>query len=104
MDFCFVHAADLHLDTPFAGIRGEEPRVGKRLQDASLEAFDRLIDLTIERDAQFLLLAGDIYDQSERGIRAQLCLHKGMQKLAREDIQVYAAFGNVLSYRSISSR
>jgi len=94
MDFCFVHAADLHLDSPFAGIGSVAPAVAERLRNASLEAFDCLIAFTIERGAQFLLLAGDIYDKSQRGVRAQLRFYKGMERLAAANIPVYAAYGN----------
>jgi DNA repair exonuclease SbcCD nuclease subunit len=94
MDFCFVHAADLHLDSPFTGIRTVSPKLAGQLQDASLEAFDRLIDLAVQHGAAFLLLAGDIYDQSERGVRAQLRFLRGMQRLQSNNISVYCAFGN----------
>jgi hypothetical protein len=70
MDFTFVHAADLHLDTPFQGIERVSDEVPQALRDASLEAFDGLIAATIERGAAFLLLAGDIYDGVGRGVRA----------------------------------
>jgi len=49
--FRFVHASDLHLDTPFEGIRKVAPHVAEALRDASLEAWDALVDLTIELDA-----------------------------------------------------
>ena len=32
MDFCFVHAADLHLDTAFQGIGKLAPRVVSRAE------------------------------------------------------------------------
>jgi DNA repair exonuclease SbcCD nuclease subunit len=70
--FRFVHASDLHLDAPFEGIRQVAPNVANAFRDASLEAWDALVDLTIEQEAVFLLLAGDIYDGAERGVRAQL--------------------------------
>src|SRR5438876_827677 len=41
--FSFIHAADLHLDTPFAGIGRIDPKLQKTLQDASLTAFDNLV-------------------------------------------------------------
>ena len=60
--FCFVHAADLHLDTPFSGIRETAPEVSDALRSASLEAFDGLVDLAIEREAAFVLFSGDFDD------------------------------------------
>lgn len=55
--FCFVHAADLHLDTPFSGIGEAAPEVSDALRRASLDAFDGLIDLAIEREAAFVVFA-----------------------------------------------
>ena len=52
--FSFVHAADLHLDTPFHGVGEVAPYVAATLREASLRAFDTIIDLTIERDANTL--------------------------------------------------
>jgi DNA repair protein SbcD/Mre11 len=94
MDFRFVHAADLHLDTPFQGIGRASPEVGDALLDASLDAWDDLVRLTIERDAAFLLLGGDIYDGAERGVRAQLRFLRGIERLGEHGIQVHVVHGN----------
>ena len=61
-EFRFIHAADLHLDTPFASIGRVAPEIAERLRDASLEAFDALVRMAIEREAAFVIFAGDIYD------------------------------------------
>ena len=92
--WCFVHAADLHLDTPFEGIGAVDPALATRLRDASLDAFDALIELTLARDAAFLVLAGDIYDGAERGMRAQLRFERGVRRLADAGIQTFVAHGN----------
>lgn len=94
MDFRFVHAADLHLDTPFTGVARMSPEIADVLREASLEAFDDLVRLTIREDAAFLLLAGDIYDGEERGLRAQLRLLEGFDQLTRRGIRVFAVHGN----------
>ncbi len=90
----FIHAADLHLDTPFRGIGRVAPAVAKVLREASLDAWDHLVRLTIEREAVFLLLAGDIYDGPERGIRAQLRFRRGLEQLAERGIKVFIVHGN----------
>jgi DNA repair exonuclease SbcCD nuclease subunit len=92
--FRFVHAADLHLDTPFDGIGQTNPAIAERLRDASLEAFDALVQLTVDREAAFLLLAGDIYDGVERGVRAQLRFLRGLECLAAHGIRVLIVHGN----------
>ncbi|OFV90239.1 MAG: hypothetical protein A3J75_01955 [Acidobacteria bacterium RBG_16_68_9] len=92
--FRFVHAADLHLDTPFEGVGRTDARVRDVLRDASLDAWDDLVRLTIDRQAAFLLLAGDIYDGAERGVRAQLRFRRGLERLSEHGIQTFVVHGN----------
>jgi len=94
VSFRFVHAADLHLDTPFQGIGQVNPAVQAALRDASLDAFDRLIDLCIDEEAAFLLLAGDLYDGADRGVRAQLRVRAGLERLSALGIQTFIIHGN----------
>ena len=92
--FRFVHAADLHLDTPFAAIGRVAPEIAARLRDASLEAFDALVAMAIEREVAFVVFAGDIYDAAERGVRAQLRFLRGVERLGECGIPVFVAHGN----------
>lgn len=94
MNFCFVHAADLHLDTPFQGLGRVSDALAERMRDASLKAFDRLIELTRARGAAFLLLSGDIYDGAERGLRAQLRFRDGLARLSAHGIPTFVIHGN----------
>jgi DNA repair exonuclease SbcCD nuclease subunit len=93
-DFRFVHAADLHLDTPFSGLARLSPEMAGVLREASLEAFDGLVELCLRADAAFLLLAGDIHDGAERGVRAQLRVRRGFERLSRHGIRVFVVHGN----------
>ncbi len=93
-DWCFVHAADLHLDTPFSGIDRLDAELAATLREASLTAFEALITLTLERDAAALLLAGDLYDGAERGVRAQLTVHRELTRLSDAGIHTFLAYGN----------
>ena len=92
--FRFVHAADLHLDTPFDGLSRLGASVPTVLRDASLQAFDNLIDLTLESGADLLILAGDIYDGPSRGLRAQLRVREGLKRLSDAGVQVALVHGN----------
>ena len=92
--FRFVHAADLHLDTPFTGLGEVAPRIATVLREASLVAFDRLVDLVLDRQAAFLLLAGDTYDGPSRGLRAQFRLHRGLTRLAEAGVATLMVHGN----------
>jgi DNA repair protein SbcD/Mre11 len=92
--FTFVHAADLHLDTPFEGLGRVAPEIAEFLRDSSLAAWDELVSLCIEREALFLLIAGDIYDGEERGLRAQLRFLRGLERLSEHGVGVFIAHGN----------
>jgi DNA repair protein SbcD/Mre11 len=95
--FSFVHAADLHLDSPFVGIGRlpeEQGQIVRALREATFEAFDAVIDLCLEREVDFLLVAGDVYDGADRSLRAQLRFRDGMQRLAERGIRAYVVHGN----------
>jgi DNA repair protein SbcD/Mre11 len=94
MRYRFVHAADLHLDTPFEGLGRVDERVAGALRDASLEALEALANLAIEREAAFLLVAGDVYDGAERGVRAQLAFRRAVDRMARAGVQTLVVHGN----------
>src|SRR5215471_16189483 len=90
----FVHAADLHLDSPFRGVGDVAPELRKQLQGATLRAFERIVDHTISSKADFLILAGDLYDSRDRSLRALLAFRRQMERLAERDISVYIVHGN----------
>lgn len=90
----FVHAADLHLDSPFRGLSNTSPKLRDELQAATLGAFQRVVDHTIQSKADFLLLAGDLYDSKDRSLRALVAFRRQMERLAERDISVYIVHGN----------
>lgn len=90
----FIHAADLHLGSPFTGMKGLQKEQWKKLKDSTLEAFDRLIDYTVEQRPDFLLIVGDIYDGENRSLRAQHRFQLGMQRLDENGIPVLLSHGN----------
>lgn len=92
--FRFVHTADLHLDSPFQGLREVAPDVAQRLRQATFETFDRIVDLCIEQRVDFLLIAGDIYDSRDHSLRAQLRFRDGLKRLSDRGIASYVVHGN----------
>ncbi len=94
MRFKVVHAADLHLDTPCSGLGRTAPAVAEALRDASLHAFEGLVDLCLREQAAILLLAGDVYDGQERGIRAERRLRAGLERLGEAGVRTFAVHGN----------
>jgi len=99
--FTFVHTADLHLDSQFRGLEqaflnGEKVPEGvlRRLRNCTFEAFERIVDLCIERKADFLLLAGDVYDAADKSLRAQIRFREGLARLASAGIATFVVHGN----------
>lgn len=92
--FRFLHAADLHLDTPFVGLGKTRENIARRLRDASLKALENLVDTALERQVDFVVLAGDIYDGADRGLRAQLALHRAAERLGKAGVRTFVVHGN----------
>lgn len=90
----FVHAADLHLDSPFREVGRIREGLDEVLRDASLEAFDALIELCLAEQAEFLLIAGDVYDGGRRGVRSGSHLRRGLERLAAAGIPTLIVLGN----------
>ena len=62
----FVHASDLHLDATFGGVDATDEKVAGALARSTIEALDRVVELCIERGADFLVIAGDLYNRADR--------------------------------------
>jgi DNA repair exonuclease SbcCD nuclease subunit len=88
-----VHAADLHLDAPFAGVDASDPRVRAELVASTAEAFGRIVSLCIDEAVDFLVISGDVYDSS-RSMAAQLRFQQEAVRLAEVGIPVFVARGN----------
>lgn len=99
--FSFIHAADLHLDSPFRGLEQirqiEGPvkeNVLSRLRNCTFVALENIVEACISNRVDFLVLAGDIYDLADRSIRAELRFRKAVERLAEHNIEVFVAYGN----------
>ncbi len=92
--FSFIHAADLHLDSPFKSIAHLDPKLADRLISESQAAFNRLIQRCIDEKVDFLLISGDTFDSGSGNLSGQLHFLSGMKKLESADIPVYLICGN----------
>ncbi len=92
--FTFLHAADIHLDSPLRGLEGYVDAPVAQLRQATRRAFDNLIDLAIEEQVAFVLLAGDIYDGDWKDYNTGLYFIDRLSRLRKANIQVFLASGN----------
>ncbi|MEM6672836.1 MAG: metallophosphoesterase [Planctomycetota bacterium] len=92
--FSFLHAADLHLDSPLRGLAAYPGAPVAELRLASREAFAGLVRTAIERDVAFVVLAGDLFDGEWRDYDSGLWFSARLRELDAAEIPVFAIRGN----------
>jgi DNA repair exonuclease SbcCD nuclease subunit len=90
----FLHAADIHLDSPLKGLERYEGAPAEKIRLASRAALENLVALAIERKVDFVLLAGDTFDGDGRDWNTALFFVKQMSRLSEAKIPVLMISGN----------
>ena len=90
----FIHAADIHLDSPLRGLEAYPGAPAERLRIATRQAFDRVVDLCLEERVDFLIVAGDLFDTEVKDFHAALAAATQLRRLDRANIPVYLILGN----------
>ena len=57
-------------------------------------ALTNVVNAAIRHEFDFVILAGDLFDEQDRSIRAQTRLRKEMERLKEHEIEVFAVHGN----------
>lgn len=94
MNFKFIHAADLHIESPYKGIFRLNEELGEALVRLGYQAYENLIDTCIEKKVDFLLIAGDSFDSASGSLGAQFRFFNGLKRLKEKGIRVYIICGN----------
>ena len=94
MSFTFIHAADIHLDSPLTGLEQYEGAPVEKIRSATRDAFVNLVETAIERQVAFIIIAGDLYDGDWKDYNTGLFFVSQMVRLQKENIQVYLIRGN----------
>lgn len=92
--FRFLHAADLHLGSPFAGLAVKDAQVAEQFARATREAFSSLVTQAIDRAVAFVVIAGDVYDGEWRDNSIGLFFNREVARLDRAGIPVVLVKGN----------
>lgn len=93
-EFRFLHAADLHLDSPLLGLTEKSGEYARLIADASRRAFNDMVDLAIRTECRFVVLAGDVFDGDLRDTQCGLFFISGMARLQQAGIRVFMILGN----------
>lgn len=94
MRFSFIHAADLHIDSPLAGLSLKDKAVAARFAQAGRRAVEALIEQTIASEAAFLIIAGDVFDGDWKDVSTGLFFVRAISALHRAGIPVFIVKGN----------
>jgi len=90
----FIHAADLHLDSPFKGLRHVPEPIFKEIRESTFTALKALVKQAIDLRVDFVLMAGDNFDNAKQSLKAQIRLRRAFEALRTYDIMVYISYGN----------
>jgi len=92
--FTFLHAADIHLDSPLRGLDRYEGAPVDEIRGATRKALVKLVDLAIREDVAFVVLAGDLYDGDWKDFDTGLFFVSQMSRLREAEIPVFGVYGN----------
>ncbi|QDU82360.1 putative metallophosphoesterase YhaO [Polystyrenella longa] len=90
----FIHAADIHLDSPLKGLEKYEGAPVEEIRTATRRALENLAELAINEEVDFLIIAGDVYDGDWKDHNTGLFFVAQMNRLREADIPVVIISGN----------
>jgi len=86
--FRCIQASRLLLDHQLHGTGALSFEARKIVEDATLEAFERIVDACLSHDVDCLLISGDSIDPEDRSLRGAAALVRGIGRLAEREIAV----------------
>jgi DNA repair exonuclease SbcCD nuclease subunit len=92
--FKFIHAADIHLDSPLRGLVSFEGAPVERIRSATREAFRNLVQLAIDEQVAFVLIAGDLWDGDWPDSAPGLFFIQQAARLGKAGIPIFVIKGN----------
>ena len=90
----FIHAADIHLDSPLVGLQLYDGAPVEEIRGATRRALQNLVELASAEQVEFILIAGDLYDGDWKDYNTGLFLSNQMSRLHDEGIRVFIISGN----------
>ncbi|MDP6444990.1 MAG: DNA repair exonuclease [Pirellulaceae bacterium] len=92
--FRFIHTADLHIDSPLKGLDALPGAPAERLRKATRTSCERVIDLALEENVDFVVIAGDLFDGRWPDATTGAWTAAQFRRLLEIDAAVYLLWGN----------
>ncbi len=90
----FIHAADLHIDSPLEKLEIYDGAPAERLRAATRVALENLVAIAIDERVGFVVIAGDLVDGPWREMKTGIYLAAQMRRLGDAGIRVFLIRGN----------
>lgn len=94
MSYRFIHAADIHLDSPLRSLALRNSDLADLIGNASRRAFENIIDLCLSEKVDALLIAGDLYDGDQTSMKTARFLAEQLRRLDQAGIDTFIIRGN----------
>lgn len=90
----FIHAADIHLDSPLRGLARYEGAPVEEIREASRRALKNLVQLALNEEVSFVIFSGDVFDSDWKDYNTGLFFVSQITRLNQAGIQVFLVAGN----------
>lgn len=90
----FLHAADVHLDSPLEGLERYDDGLAESARGATRKALVKLVDYALEAKVDFVLIAGDLYDGDWKDYNTGLFFVRQAARLRDAGIPLFMIAGN----------
>lgn len=90
----FIHSADLHLDSPFKSRSKMPSGILDVLMESTYNSVTRMMDHAIEEKVDFIIIAGDVFDQANRTLKSEIFMKRQFERLRQAGIFAYVIHGN----------
>ena len=84
-----LHTADIHFDTPFSGMT---PNEALKSKEELKQVFEKIIRITLEKEVDILLIAGDIFDNLSVNKTTLYFIKSCFESISK--VQVFISPGN----------
>ena len=100
----FLHAADLHIDSPLRGLSAYEGAPVEQIRGATRRAVENLVDAAISHAVDLVVIAGDVFDGDWKDYSTGLFWIAQLARLEATRIPVVFVAGNHDAASEISRR
>ena len=94
MAYRFVHAADIHLNSPLRSLALRDAELAELIGNSTRRAFVTIVDLCLDEQVDALLLAGDLHDGDQTSMKTARFLAEQIRRLHEAGIRVFVIRGN----------